>query len=286
MTVATVRLPDGRSVAYEEYGDPSGFPVLNCHGGLLCRLDVEPAASVARELGLRIVSPDRPGVGRSDRHPDAATADWAVDAEHLLDELGIGRCAVMGWSAGGQYALGVAARLGGRVTHTGVVAGCVPLDDTARRKELSTLDRRLVWLSTRAPWLARGVFAAVGRSVARHPEKTTERSVAGLPDAERDAVRATGDWMGRTMAEAMRDPRGQVDDYRAFVAPWGFAMEDVGTPVTIWQGDRDRLVPPAWATVLASRLPDARVVPCPGEDHFTGLTRRPEVLRTLAASAP
>jgi pimeloyl-ACP methyl ester carboxylesterase len=286
VTPATVRLRDGRAVAYEEYGDPAGFPVLNCHGGLLCRFDVEPSAALAAELGLRVVSPDRPGVGRSDRHPDASTADWAEDAEQLLDTLGIDRCAVMGWSAGGQYALGVAARLAARVTHTAVIAGCVPLDDPARRAELSKLDRRFVWLSTRAPWAARAVFSAVGRSAARHPDRTTQRSVAGLPEAERDAVLATGDWMGRTMAEAMHDPRGQVDDYRAFVAPWGFTPEDVGGPVTLWQGDRDRLVPARWATMLAAHLPDARVVDCPGEDHFTGLTRRPDVLRALAATAP
>ena len=69
VTVATVRLPDGRALAFQEFGDPAGFPVLNRHGGLMCRLDVEPAAATAAELGLRIVSPDRPGVGRSDRRP-------------------------------------------------------------------------------------------------------------------------------------------------------------------------------------------------------------------------
>jgi len=284
VSVECVRLHDGRTLGYEEFGDPTGFPVLNCHGGLLCRLDVEPVAAVAADLGVRIVSPDRPGVGRSDRHPDAGTADWAADAEELLDRLGVGRCAVMGWSAGGQYALGATARLGDRVTHTAVIAGCVPLDDTARRKELSKLDRRLVMLSARLPWVAKGVFATVGRSASRHPDRATKRSVDGLPDAERDAVLATGDWMGRTMAEAMHDPRGQVDDYRAFAAPWGFAPEDVAGPVTIWQGSRDRLVPARWAAMLAARLPDARVVDCPGEDHLIGLTRRPEVLRTLAAS--
>jgi pimeloyl-ACP methyl ester carboxylesterase len=236
-------------------------------------------------VGARIVSPARAGVGSSDRHPGSNAADFAADAEELLDALGVDRCGVMGWSAGGQHALGVAARLGDRVTHTAVIAGCVPLDDTERRAELSKLDRRLVMLSTRAPWVAARVFATVGRSAAHHPDRVTKRSVDGLPDAERAAVLATGDWMGRTMAEAMRDPRGQVDDYRTFVAPWGFAPEDVAGPVTLWQGDRDRLVPAAWAAMLAARLPDASVVDCPGEDHFIGLTRRSEVLRTLVATA-
>ncbi len=286
MSVASVRLRDGRSIAYEIYGDPSGFPVLNCHGGLLCRMDVEPADAVARELGVRIVSPDRPGVGRSDRHPGSNTADWAADAEELLDTLGIGRCAVMGWSAGGQYALGVAARLGARVTHTGVIAGCVPVDDPARRRDLSWLDRTLVLLSTRTPPVARAVFAGLGRAARRHPDRATRRAAAGLPEAERAALLATGDWMGRTMAEALRDPEGQADDYRAYAAPWGFTPEDVGGPVTLWQGDRDRLVPPVWGEVLQHRLPDAELVRGPGEDHLIALTRRPEVLRRLVATAP
>ncbi len=285
MSWASVTLTDGRTLAYEQYGDPEGVPVLNCHGGLLCRLDVEPADAAARALGVRIVSPDRPGVGRSDRHPDSGPSDFAADVEQLVDALGIDRFGVMGWSAGGQQALAVAARLGTRVTHTAVLAGCVPLDDPARRKQLSKLDQRLVALSTRVPWAAARTFGLLGWSARRDPHRTTGRAVADLPDAERAAVLVEGDWFGRTMAEAMHDPRGQVDDYRSFVAPWGFAPELVPGPVTLWQGDRDQLVPAAWADELATRIPAAELVRCPGEDHFIALTRRAEVLARLAAAA-
>ena len=34
----SVALPDGRELAYEEYGDPAGEPVLSFHGGL-CSID-------------------------------------------------------------------------------------------------------------------------------------------------------------------------------------------------------------------------------------------------------
>jgi pimeloyl-ACP methyl ester carboxylesterase len=65
-----VRLRDGRSLSYAQYGDPAGFPILSAHGGLACRLDVGPAASVAAQSGVRLISPDRPGVGRSDPRDD------------------------------------------------------------------------------------------------------------------------------------------------------------------------------------------------------------------------
>jgi pimeloyl-ACP methyl ester carboxylesterase len=60
---------DGRRLGYVEYGDPAGFAVVNCHGGLACRLDVAAADGIAREAAIRLISPDRPGVGLSDPKP-------------------------------------------------------------------------------------------------------------------------------------------------------------------------------------------------------------------------
>jgi hypothetical protein len=38
-----IELDDGRKLGYSEFGDLNGFPVINNHGGCLCRLDIEPA---------------------------------------------------------------------------------------------------------------------------------------------------------------------------------------------------------------------------------------------------
>jgi hypothetical protein len=58
-----VRLLDGRSVSYALYGSQDGFPIVNAHGGLACRLDVAAADSVATAAGVRLISVDRPGIG-------------------------------------------------------------------------------------------------------------------------------------------------------------------------------------------------------------------------------
>jgi pimeloyl-ACP methyl ester carboxylesterase len=57
--------------------------------------------------------------------------------------------------------------------------------------------------------------------------------------------------------EAMRQPAGVVEEYRAWMRPWGFAPEDLDIPVDIWTGTQDQLVDPSWPKRLASRIPNA-----------------------------
>src|SRR5271167_4350698 len=85
----SVTLPDGRELAYEEYGDPAGDPVLSFHGGLSSRLDAAPAHQAALDLGVRLISPDRPGIGLSTFQPGRRLLDWPADVAALTEALGI-----------------------------------------------------------------------------------------------------------------------------------------------------------------------------------------------------
>ena len=60
-----MRLSDGRTLGYSDLGDPAGFPVVYCHGGLSSRVDAGSADSPARAAGIRLLAPDRPGIGLS-----------------------------------------------------------------------------------------------------------------------------------------------------------------------------------------------------------------------------
>lgn len=274
---------DGRTVGYSVYGDPDGRPVVNCHGGLVSGHDVAPADAVARELGICVISSDRPGVARTDPLPGRGMLPWVgSDVERLIDHLGVDRFGVMGWSAGGQYALAVARGLADRVDRCAVIAGCLPLDDPGVFAGLNRVDRTLVRLARRAPAPARSFFRLTAVLAARWPSALLRTALVGVPPDEADAVRARGDWLPQLMAEGARQPRGAVDEYLTLSDPWGFAPEDVTVPVRVFQGGDDTLVPPAWGETLAGRLPDASYVVYPGEGHFVALTRRREVLAWLA----
>jgi pimeloyl-ACP methyl ester carboxylesterase len=98
MDELSVDVGNGRALGYREYGAPDGRPVVNCHGGLLCGLDVASFGDAASALGVRIISPDRPGIASSDAAPGRNTAHWAGDVRALLDHLDITQSGVLGWS--------------------------------------------------------------------------------------------------------------------------------------------------------------------------------------------
>ena len=276
-------LPSGRSIGYSVYGDPSGAVVLNCHGGLVSGHDVGPADQHAQELGLCIVSPDRPGAGRTDRLPHYGMIPWVrSDVVPLLEHLGVDRLGVMGWSEGGQYALAAAYELGPRVDRCAVIAGCLPLDDASVYPELNPIDRTLIALAQRAPLLLRGYFRATAWLARTSPRLLMRIAIRGLPKSEVDAVTAQGAWLPTILGEGARQPRGGVDEYLAICAPWGFAPEDIGVPVYIFQGGADELVPASWGATLADRIPGAGLMAFPGEGHFIALTRSKEILDFLA----
>lgn len=256
-----------------------------CHGGLLSGHDVSPADHLAMSLGLCVISPDRPGIHRTARLSGHGLLPWVrTDLLPLLDYLELGSIGVMGWSEGGQYALAAAFGMAGRVTRCAVIAGCPPLDNPATFKQLNRLDHALAVLARRTP-LAVRAMAAGNRQLARHfPEILVRASVRGQPVAEIASVREQGRWLPTILGEGAANSHGVVDEYRALVAPWGFDPENLSTPVRVYQGTADPLVPDSWGRLLADRIPGATLALFPTEGHFIALTRRQEVFQWLAAT--
>ena len=279
-----VGLGDGRALGYVEYGDPEGVAVLSHHGGLLSAGDVAPLDERARSLSIRLVSFDRPGIGASSPAPGRTTADGGRDAVALLDSLGVGSAHVLGWSMGGQYALATAAALGTRAVRTSVVAGCVPFDDAAALDELNAMDRRFTAMAQEHRRSLETVSAVWGGLARFSPSAWAKAAAKGETEADVAAVRAHADELAAAAHDAAAQRDGLVEEYLAWARPWGFELSDVLSPVTLWQGDDDHLVPPAWAPRLADRLPSARVERIPDAGHFLLLTHGDQILRDLVTT--
>jgi len=85
-----VQLENGGVIAFEEYGNASGVPVIFCHGWPSSRTMAQLTDNAARDLGIRIISPDRPGISGSSLQPNRGLSDWPPVVRQLVDHLGIG----------------------------------------------------------------------------------------------------------------------------------------------------------------------------------------------------
>ena len=150
-----VWLRDGRRLAYSELGDPDGIPIIHQHGMPGSRLEHEAEPEFYRSLGVRVITPDRPGYGLSDFNPARRLLDWPSDVAELADSLGMPRFGITGLSGGGIYALACAAVIPHRLTEV-VVTGCPgPMDRKGAMTDMRFMTRAGVWLGSRAPGCSR-----------------------------------------------------------------------------------------------------------------------------------
>jgi len=283
-----IRLPDGRRLGFAEFGHPGGQPLIGIHGGLSCRLEGIPCEECCLELGIRLILPDRPGIGRSDPQPQRQLLDWPNDLFALADALGLSRFALYGWSAGGPYALACALRNPERLTHVASVAGIAPL---THPKALSRLglaaDRLLFRLCRTSPGSAAALLslARLRRPGATRRQLLRALERSGDPDAQLLAELEPG-LLTASFYEAMRSgTHGTALDYALLAREWGFGLSDVPLPVEVWHGEEDGLVPVRHAHRLARALPGARLVLVPGRGHFLPWLHCRSLFASLLASA-
>jgi pimeloyl-ACP methyl ester carboxylesterase len=288
-SLQTVTRPDGRTLAFAEWGDPGGVPIVSLHGTPGCRLGRHPDPGKYVEAGARVITYDRPGYGRSDRHAGRVVADCAGGVAAIADSLGIDRFAVVGGSGGGPHALAVAALLGERVLRARCVVGIAPYGAEGL-DFLAGMDPNNV---TEFGWALAGdavlvpnleaELAAMGERVAADPSKIlgddwdlaeADRAVLGRADM--------GAVIRASTAEIVRGGVwGWVDDDLAFTRPWGFDLASVAVPVEVRYGTEDVLVPAAHGAWLAARVPGARAVVEPGQGHLSDPDRILETLHWL-----
>jgi len=266
-----VRLADGTDVGYAEAGDPDGYPVVHLHGTPGSRLEVGlPAAQrAAEDLGVRLIAPDRPGVGLSPFRRFSIRG-YPQLVRGFAEGLGLERFAVTGVSSGGKYVCACAWALPGLVTRAVLVSSTCSFDLPGAKATWSGNDRLVYPVAGRAPWLLRLMFAKIVHDLRRDPMAVLSM-VKGLGPADQDIL-AGEDFrqlFASNVAEAFRQgSRGPAHDYTLEARPWGVPLGQIRVPVAIWHGEDDRLVSPQASRILAAAIPGASTHFVPGKGHF------------------
>jgi pimeloyl-ACP methyl ester carboxylesterase len=261
----TLETPDGRTLAYATWGDPSGFPVLGLHGTPGCRFNRWPNEELYAELGVHWVTHDRAGYGRSDRNRGRCVADEAADVAALADELGFDRFGVTGGSGGGPHVLACAALLPDRVVRAVCIVGVAPLGTPGLEPDewIAGMDDENI---KEFNWAIAGEDVLTPEL--ENEQKKAEERVAADPTTVLDGFELSeSDRAALARPESIQVIReatfelavngvgGWVDDDLAFVQPWGFDVGAVAAPVLVRYGLTDVLVPPAHGEWLAANVP-------------------------------
>ncbi|MFA9502450.1 alpha/beta fold hydrolase [Natrinema sp. H-ect1] len=269
---------DGRRVAYADYGDPNGTPVVALHGTPGSRRFGALFDDQARENGVRLLVPDRPGYGRSSPVPDRDVADTGATVAAVLEAEGVSRAGIVAFSGGGPHALAVAATRGDLVTEIDIVSGAPPPSLAA---DLPVVQRLLGSLARRTPRLLSGLLGVQARLVERTPpavvlsQYTTAAERTEIPPAMAERVR-------RDFLEGVGTQRdGFVTETRLVATQWEFSPSDIDHTVRLWHGDADANAPLRGARRLRERLPDGELTVLEDAGHLTALSRsRSRIVRS------
>lgn len=266
------RLGGGYEIGYVEVGDPDGPTLLHLHGTPSSRLEAAttPLSDAAESLGVRLLAPDRPGVGLTPFRR-FSIADYPKLVRGFADALELDRFAITAFSGGGKYACACAWQLPERVSRVTLVASTCSSDLTGAEASWSKEERQAYRLASRAPWLFRLYFLKLGRDVARDATAIVSLFPEPRP-ADRELLAQDMFLQGlqRVAGEAFRQgARGPAHDYTLEARPWRVPLDRIRVPIEIWHGEDDRVVSPEQSRILARHLPHARTHFLPGEGHFS-----------------
>lgn len=253
-------LSNGLKLGYSEYGDPRGEVAFYFHGWPSSHVQGSLFDAPAKKHGMRLICPDRPGIGLSDFQRKRTLLDWSTTLTELAAHVGADNYHVIGWSGGGPYVLLTALKLPKRLLSATIICGAPPLKFLGDR-QMFWLYRFMIQLRRFFPTLLGLVLRLGGMAAKGSPENAPltwlmrllgpeDRRVLLLPGIF-DVVRAA------TLGALDRGPRNVIADADIYLTEWGFEVSQINFPIRLWHGKEDRNIAWTYTKQISELIPQA-----------------------------
>lgn len=223
-------------------------------------------ADVLQSEAVRLITYDRPGYGRSDRHRGRRIADSARDVAAVADAAGMDRFAVGGGSGGSAHALAAAAILRGRINRVTLTAPMAPFAELGREEWSLGQDADM---REYIGWCLEGE-ERIATEVARMDLEMRE---AAAPDDPAQAA---------TFERTRGGIWGWVDDELAVVKPWDFDPGEIKVAAEIWYDPEESVLPRQHGEWLARRIPGSKLINTSALGHRLQGDPRPDWTRLFS----
>lgn len=275
----------GKKILIQEWGSEDqpvvlfvhGFPGCADHGGLM--------AASSKWGAFRLIAMDRPGYGKSELQKKITPTKFAEQIQEFLNEKNIQEISIITVSGGAPYAMAIAYLLKERVRKLTSVAGVVPLT-LKNCRHMSSAQVRMWMLRTFVPQPV--LEYTMERLWSAGIEKMdqflfNESSAFSAPDQEVFSHPEIGPILISTLRTALsQGPAVILEDLKVYKSAWGFPLDQVTCPVTLWHGSADDVVHYKYAQEMQKLLPKAVLKFISNEGHYSiAMNRRDEILGDL-----
>jgi pimeloyl-ACP methyl ester carboxylesterase len=286
MTDNLVITRSGRKLEVREYGAASGHPAFFFHGLIGSHHQASYVDQQAQQHGLRIIAPNRPGVGASEFVVRATAVDAVADVEDIAAAFALDSFSVIGISGGTPYALATLLKLSRRVATVTLISGMGP---TRLAGALDGMDRRrrlVLEIGSRYPELARRGFQMAADRFRADSTRFLNRLIKTWSQADQTLFRRKDvyDLFMKDLHQVFTEGRGVESLAHELVVYRnnGFGLRDLPADrrVVLWHGLADNIVPPAMAWRMTRALPNAELHFVPG-GHFVAVEIAAQIIGRL-----
>lgn len=240
----TVNLSCGQSICYREYGKPDGRPLIVLHNMYSSRLNIPPNGDqVARDLGRRIIIPDRPGFGKSPSSKSYPLL-WGQYLAELSEIVGLVKFDLLSNALSVRYALEFAQGYPEKLSKMILVAPLLNTSDEDKQHFSKWLSVA-IQLYERNPEVATEIYklwhASASLRIHDHVEKNLATSISS---AEKNIM--NNSHMLRVIKDNFRESAAQQGIGSAADINYCFKestqdLSTILTPTEIWVGNEDGL---------------------------------------------
>ena len=255
-------LSDGRNLEYGVAGNPDGPTVLLHHGTPGSYTTFQGYINDEFLKDHFVLSYTRAGYGNSTAKPGRRASDVVADVTELLDHEGRGSYVTIGWSGGGPHSLACAALDAPRCRGAWSVAGVAPVDagfDWTEGMGPENIEE-FALAKQGGPEYEKAI-EEMGVAMANATPENLQDLFGGLLSEPDKAAWGSPEMLAEEAADLRHafsnGAHGLHDDDQAFIHNWGFSVEEISVPVTLWFGDEDKMVPPTHGWWLSENIPGA-----------------------------
>ena len=273
-TDKTIKLSDGRILGYAEYGDSLGFPIFYFHGGQESRLSSKFMDAVALRLNIRLISPDRPGIGISTFQANRQFLDWGNDIDQLADSLGLSKYSVFGLSGGAPHVLACILSDSLRIENASILSGATPYNYKGTLKGMWLPVKIIHWFASwKKDKQLRKLIQSDFDGLENKPEKRIKQFQKYLPKPDKIMMTNHPEY-GWEFLEGSKESyrqgiEGVVQEWKLYVLDWGIDLKSIQFPISLWYGTKDKMAPIYRGLYYDAELPNSTLKLIDNEGHFS-----------------